>query len=358
MATSSSLTLAYDSLLSSTLFNYRKTLEDNVTDEFIIYYMIKQGGGWKEVSDVGERSAFPLLYELGSPDSYDGYGQLDVTPTNGITTAFYDWRQAAVPIAISGKEEIMNKGEARIINLLKAKIMQAEMGMKEWWSKAFLHGDGMNGNSIITPRVSPSNASSFIDPLGLLVKYDPTTGTDIGNITQTDTNADGETWWANKTKAANGATTFLKFRQALRELYNDTSKRVGGRPNLHICDQVTSEIYEQALEAMHQNPSYTKTDLPFDVLVFKGKPLKWEENMIDPYTDAVNTSTAGAWYMLNTPMLGVKVVKDRNFVTTPFQKPENQDAKVAHILWMGAAGTYNRGKQGVMGRIPRTLTAS
>jgi hypothetical protein len=61
--------------------------------------------------------------------------------------------------------------------------------------------------------------------------------------------------------------------------------------------------------------------------------------------------------MLNTKFWGVRVDKETNFAPTPFIKPENQDAKTAHILWLGALGVSNRRKQGVGGKIDETIAA-
>ena len=56
--------------------------------------------------------------------------------------------------------------------------------------------------------------------------------------------------------------------------------------------------------------------------------------------------------MLNTKFWGIRVDAETNFATTPFLKPIDQDAKTAHILWLGRARRVsNRRKQGVAGGI-------
>jgi hypothetical protein len=115
-------------------------------------------------------------------------------------------------------------------------------------------------------------------------------------------------------------------------------------------------LYEAALAAAHRNPSYQVADIPFDNVGFYGKPVTWDEFMPD-WFDGTVTQTKGSWLMLNTQFWGIKVDKYTNFAPTPFIKPENQDAKTAHILWLGAVGTSNRRKQGVYGRIDETIAA-
>lgn len=351
MAVPSSLTLNYDAILSTTLFNWSKTLEDQISTANAFLFMLKKrAGGYVTVSDIGDRMQQPLMYELGSADSYSGYDQLDVTPMDGITSAFFDWRQAAVPIAISGLEEKKNAGEERMIALLDAKTKQAMAGIKTFFNQKFLQGAA--GSSITTAYTSSINGSSFIDPLPLLVKYDPTSSTVIGNINQLT-----YTWWQNKTKNST-STTYAGFLKELDSARNDASKGVGGPPDFHVTDQSSYELYCAALRAQHRNPSYQVADIPFDNVAFYGKPVVWDEYVPDVQGgSATQSATSGTWWNLNLQYFQIKVHSGTNFSTTPFVKPENQDAKVAHILWLGGVGVSNRRKQGVIGGIDTTIAA-
>jgi hypothetical protein len=347
----SSLTLNYDAILSTTLFNYRRTLEDAIStsNAFLFYLMKKVKGGYKTITDLGDRMMMPLMYELGNADSYSGYDILDVTPADGITAAFFNWAQAAVPISISGFEEKKNRGEAKIIDLLESKTKQAELGLQEFFNKRMQYGAG--GSTITTAYTSPLNGSAFVDPLPLQVAYDPTLSVSVGNINQ-----NLNTWWRNQTKDFTTATTFAKVLMYLRNLRNNCSKGPGGPPDLHLATQGTAELYEAALAAAHRNPSYQVADIPFDNVAFYGKPLTWDEFVPD-YGNGTVTQTKGSWVMLNTKFWGVRVDAETNFAPTPFVKPENQDAKTSHILWLGALGVSNRRKQGVGGKIDETIAA-
>lgn len=350
MPNPSSLTLNYDSILSTTLFNYRRKLEDAISTANAFYFLLKKQGAIKEIDDIGDRMQIPLMYELGQADSYSGYDNLDTTPMDGITSAFVNWAQAAVPIAISGLEEKKNASEAKLIDLLESKTKQAEMGITEFFNKRLLQGAG--GSAITTAYTSPANGSSFIDPLPKLVAYDPTASVSIQNINQNT-----YTWWRNQTKNS-VSTTYAAFLKELRSARNNASKGPGGGPNLHIVDQATKEMYEAALAAAHQNPSYQKADIPFDTIAFYGDPVTWDEFVPDVQGGSVTqSSTSGTWWMLNTKFFEVKVHSGTNFTPTPFMKPVGQDAKVAHILWLGAVGCSNRRKQGVVGGIDNTIAA-
>jgi hypothetical protein len=348
----SALTLNYDAVLSTTLFNWSKTIQDQIStaNALLFYLMKKKQGGYQTLSYIGDRMAMPLMYALGQADSYSGYDVLQTDPMEGITTAFYDWRQSSVPIAISGLEEKKNQGEEQIVALLDAKTKQAMAGIKEFVGKRLLLGAG--SSSITSAYTSSVNGSSFIDPLPLLVKYDPTTSTVVGNINQLS-----NSWWRNQTKNSTGST-FAAVLKELENLRNACGKGVGGSPDLHVADQSTYEFYCAALRSFHQNPSYADADIPFDNVAFHKKPVTWDEWVPDVQGGSeTQSTTSGTWWMLNTDYWGMKVHSGTNFSTTPFQKPENQDAKVATILWLGAAGVSNRRKQGVAGGIDTTITS-
>lgn len=346
----SSLSLQYDALLSSTLFKVRGQFEDAISTANALYFLLQRKGSIKLVEDIGERAQIPLMYELGQADSYSGYDILDTTPMDGITSAFQRWRQASVPIAISGAEEKMNRSDSRIINLLEAKTKQAKMGIQEFFNKRLLQGAG--GSTITTPYTSALNGSSFVDPLAKLIAYDPTASLLVEEINQLT-----YTWWRNKTKNST-SSTYAAFRKELRNLRNTCGLGPGGPPDLHLADQASWELYVAALEAMHQNPSFAKADIPFENVSFDGHPVVHDEFVPDVQGgSATQSATSGTWFMLNTEFFEVQVQSESNFAPTPFQKPVGQDAKIAHIMWMGAVMVSNRRKQGVAGGIDTTITS-
>ena len=112
------------------------------------------------------------------------------------------------------------------------------------------------------------------------------------------------------------------------------------------------------MASKHQNPSYQKADIPFENVAFYGKPVVHDEIVPDVFTGSETVlATAGTWFMINSQFFKIKAHADTNFAPTPFQKPENQDAKVSHILWLGGIGISNRRKHGVMGDIDTTIAS-
>jgi hypothetical protein len=125
----------FDELLSTTLANYRNQLTDNVFTARPLTYMLMEKGRIRMLNG-GTKIVEPLIYgQNNTVKSYTGYDTIDLAPQEGISAAEYEWKQYVASIAISGIEEAKNNGEQEIINLLEAKIMQAEESMREGFNQ-------------------------------------------------------------------------------------------------------------------------------------------------------------------------------------------------------------------------------
>lgn len=358
-------TINYDALLTQTLINYRSEMTDNINKSFAIFDEIKNSGMYKSY-DGGVSIQENLRIGNTAADTYQGYDMLSVDPVDGITAAFFDPREASAPISISNLEERQNSGRSKIKDMLQTKIYQAEDGIKELFINMFLRGSyAGNGTSLLTPYVSPYNASLGITPLPALVSYDPagtvgdaiqsTTSLVIGNINQAN-----YSWWRNWSfnmgGAAMSAATFLL---QMDSAFNYACRGVMGKPNLGICDQRTFELFRAAYYQAYNHVAPSDDDYPFPNFKFNGMRIVWDERVPNVHGNNLDTSVGtgvGTMYFLNTKTLGVRYDVETNFKPGPFIVPANQNAKVSHIFWMGTTTTNNRRKNVVIGNIPRTLT--
>lgn len=313
-----------DSVLSSTLANYSKTLQDNIfRANPLIYWLVGQypevvgekieSRGQLRLLDGGESIVQPLMYERNSTaKSYSAYGIIDTTPQEGITAARYNWKQTAASISISGREERQNSGSSRIIELLQAKTMQAEMSIKEALDIQFW-GLGTD---------------STTDTLGLQTIVS-NTGT-VGGISRST-----NTWWQAQVTASAGSFAGGGL-DAMRSMFNLAS-RGNDKIDLIIGDRTDFERYEKTLQPQERFQDSKMADGGFQSLMFKGAPFTF-----DLYAPAGNI------YFLNSKYLYLSMHKDANFSTTDFVKPSDQDAKVAQILFQGEFTASNCFRQGVV----------
>jgi hypothetical protein len=349
-------TINIDSLFAQSLAAYKKTLQDNVAASNAFLYEIigvnGKGGDAYQSQDGGTHIEVPLMYGLAPMDWYDSYDELPTLPTDGITNAIFQWRQAASAIAYSEKERKQNK--LRILNLVQSRIKQSELGIQEGFALALLQG---NGITLTTPASSPVNGATGIDPLPLLVAFDPTASVSVGNINQ-----NSSTWWRNKTKqsALSSSSTFQSFLLEWDNIFNSCALGTGGKPTLIPTDQITYELFHHAFFSKYRQTS-SDMNFPFENIMFKGARVVMDDKMPDVYAGTTNTATNGTAFFLNMQYFGMTYESETDFVMAKdengktFQKPTNGDSRVGHIIWMGNTTVSNRRKQGVFGKIPRAF---
>jgi len=277
-----------DEILSTTLANYRRTMEDNVFKAIPLFYKLYQDGN-KKVLSGGESIVVPLMYGTNETvGAYSGYEIIDVTPQEGISAAKYNWKQIAATIAISGREERQNSGQERIINLLDAKTRQTEQSLREYIGQKMFE--------------SGSDAGKDIHGLSSLVAASGT----VGGISKSS-----YSWWQSQTgTAASFASNGL---DEMRNIFNDCSAQAGNdQPNLIVTTQTEYERYEKLLQPQERFNDSKIADGGFQNILFKAVPIVW-----DPFC------TSGKMYFLNTKYLNWNVHRDADFNTTDFVKPEN-----------------------------------
>jgi hypothetical protein len=292
-----------------------------------LYWQLKKRGFVTEES--GSRSIVqPLMYGQNSTvSSYAGWDLLDVTPQEGITAAEYAWKFIAGTVTISGEEEFKNSGsKTRIFNLLEAKIRQLELSMQLQMNiQLFSDGSG-NGGKDIT---------------GLAAAVEDGTGwASYGGI---DGNVAANSWWRNAFMDFNGTYTSwdtgsgksVQGLDGMRNMYNTVSLG-NSTPTLLITTQKWYEKYEGHVEGgMLRTSNLALADAGFQNLEFKGTPMIFDEDL-----------EADNMLFLNSEFMKFVIGKGRNFVNTPFVKPQNQDAKVSQVLFAGQLTLSKRDQHG------------
>jgi len=301
----------FDALLSTTLANYRNQLTDNVFTARPLTYMLMEKGRIRMLNG-GTKIVEPLIYGQNSTvASYSGYDTISLTAQDGISAAEYDWKQYAASIAISGIEEAKNNGEQEIINLLEAKIMQAEESMREGFNQMFF-GDGTG------------NSGKNWNGLGNIVE----SGNTVGGINSAG--GQGNDWWRSYEENTAGALTLAYMNTA----YNSVS--VGNdHPDVVLTTQTLFEKYEALLQPQLRYTDTKTADAGFQNLLFKAAPVMYDVH-----------NTAGVVYFLNTKYLTLVGHSGKWFQQTEFVRPENLDARYALIMCYGNLTCRNRAKQG------------
>lgn len=306
----------FDALLSTTLANYRDKLTDNVFTARPLTYWLSDKGRIRTESG-GTKIVEQLIYgQNDTVKSYTGYETLQLTPQEGITAAEYDWKQYGASIAISGIEEAKNNGEHAIIDLLEAKIMQAEESLREGFNQMFF-GDGTG------------NSGKNWNGLGNIIERGNTLG-GIDSSVVTAPGVVGNEFWNSYEENTAGALTLLQMATA----YNSVS--VGNdHPDLILTTQTLFEKYESLLQPQLRYTDTKTAEAGFQNLLFKGAPIMYDVH-----------APAGTMFFINSKYLKLVGHSDKWFAQTDFVRPENQDARFALIMCYGNLVCSNRKKQG------------
>ncbi len=106
-------------ILATTIESRTRKIADNVTNNNALLMKLKKQGRIKTFS-----GGHKILQELSFAENsnagwYSGYDLLPVGVSDVISAAEYDIKQAAVPVVISGLEQLQNSGREKMIDLME-----------------------------------------------------------------------------------------------------------------------------------------------------------------------------------------------------------------------------------------------
>lgn len=295
------MALTIDQLNALTDKYFIKKLHDNIFDSNPLLQKLMKMGSYKAVSG-GTQIYVPLNYATTAASGwYSGADTLSTSDSDNITAAVYDWKSAFAGIAITEEDELKNSGDAEQLNLLKSKMQIAEKTLKDIIGTG-LYSDGTTAKSIVGLRD--------------IIATDQT----VGGISQS-TNS----WWAGQ---VNSTTTTTSI-SAMNALYQNASVD-NEVPNFIVGTRTIYNAYYALLQPQQRFMDEETAKGGFQNLMFNGAPV-----VVDSHVPASNLM------MLNLNHLHLFYHPKRNFSLEPFQKPINQQVKVARILFMGAFGSSN-----------------
>ena len=235
--------------------------------------------------------------------------------------AEFNWKQLAGSVAISGIEKFKNSGsKAQVSNLVADLIENLKVSFQnEINVQMFSDGTG--------------NGSKDIGGLALLVE-EGTAWSTVGGIS-----SNTYSFWRNQWTGAIGSFGGAG-EGAMLTMWNNCARQVGKiKPDLIITDQSTYESYHNAGVRLQRVVSSDKgmLDLGFPNLEFLGTPLTWDSDC-----------TAGYMYFLSSSCFNWNVGKGFDLKSTPFVRPDDQDAESMLVLLYCNLSTGNRRRNGVL----------
>lgn len=312
-------------IVTTTIRNRSKKLADNVSDNTPLLFKLKQkdkirpfGGGQKIVQELE-------YAENGTYKRYSGYENLNIAASDVLSAAEYEIKQAAVAVSISGLEQLQNSGKEAMIDLLDARIKNAERTMVNNIT-ADLYSDGT------------ADSGKQIDGLQAAVSGTPASGT-YGGI-----NRASFSFWQNQeydfsdeSVTASSST----IQTAMNTLYLSLCRNAD-KPDLWVAGDTYFLYYLESLQANQRFTDEKMAAAGFQNLMFMGAPVVLGGGN-------GGQQTAATMYALNCDYIHYRPHRDRDMVPLdPDRFSTNQDAMVKLIGWAGNLTCSNASLQGVI----------
>lgn len=295
-------------IATTTLEARSKKIRDNVSKNNAILMMLSEKA--EEPLDGG-RLIYEELSFQENPNGqwYSGYDTLSVAAADVLSAAEYNWKQYAVPVTMSGLEELQNSGENAVLRLLAKRLEVAEATMANALS-AGLYSDGTG------------SGGKEITGLDAAVPQDPTTGT-YGGI-----NRATYTFWRSQLRDSAATPTTSTIYSEMLALYVACSRGTDV-PNLIMSGGTIFQTYMGALQAQQRFSNPKLADAGFVTVKFMGADVVLDGG-IGGY------ATATDMYFLNTKYLHWRPHSRRNMAPIGKRRyATNQDAMVEILGWAG-----------------------
>jgi len=318
----------YSDILSTTIENRSKKIADNVTNNNAVLAQLKKKGRIKTFS-----GGHKIVQELSFAENvnggfYSGYDILPVGAADVISAAEYSIKQAAVPVIISGLEELQNAGKEQMIDLMESRLQVAESTMANIIS-ASLYSDGTGAGG------------KELDGLDAALPIDPT-ASPYGGI---DGNAFA--FWQNAvidTTSAELANIQSHFNAIWALLV-----RGADRPDLIMADATVWKAYIDSLQSVQRFSNTNTADAGFMSVKYMDADVVLDGGLYFPSdVSGGDGAPAGTAFFLNTDYIHYRPHANRNMTSlSPNRRySTNQDASVSILAFAGNLTCSGRALQG------------
>ena len=297
-------------LLTTTVENRRGEIQDNIFNDLVTTKYLKDKK--KVTVDGGASIVAALMYTANNTAAfYNGWDIIQTTPQEGFTAGQYKWKEAAVSISVSNREEtIQNTGKSSVYSIVKAKMDQAEMSLTKVINDGFF-----NANPTATQ----------INSLVTLIDATSTIG---------DVNSTTSSWWQS-TSTTSGSFA-AQGRSDMLTTWN-TLVTKGAKPDFILTTPTVHAFYEGSLIPQLRFTQTDEANGSFGSLMFKTAPVVFD-----------TAATSGVMYFLDSRHVELLVNANNDFKMTNWKEATDQTGKVAQLIVALELTTNNRRRLGKM----------
>lgn len=328
-------------ILATTIENRSKVLADNVTKNNALLRRMSQKGKTKTFSG-GHKIYQELMFaENGNGGWYSGYDLLPVAAQDVISAAEFAIKQYAVPVVISGLEQLQNAGKEQMIDLMEGRIAAAEATMANAIA-AGMYSDASSG---------PGGAKG-IDGLGASLTAGSGSSSRISTGTYGAISRASYSFWRHYYRS-DTTWTSATIQAAMNATWAQLV-RGSDRPDLILMDGTGWANYVASLQALQRFSGTDQAGLGFPTLKYMDADVVLDGGIggFAGDVDSDGASIVESIYFLNTNYLFYRPHAQRNMVPLAPNKryAVNQDAEVQILAWAGNMTCSGLQFQGRLGK--------
>lgn len=291
------------------------TLVDQVYRSNLMFFRLNARN--RKVLQGGLQIEIPLVYsKFAAGGFYQGFDELDITPSDTVKNAAFDWKQAYSPVTVDGLTLIRVDSPEAVVNFLGFQFEQAQTDLAD-----------ILGTGLWTTTVSNNKA---IDGIPAAVDAGSIATTYGGLLRSANT-----FWNANVTNI----TPPLSL-SAMQTMFGTCTE--GGRhPTILVGPQSVYNLYwalstpGQAFPSQPGGQDEQLASNGFTNLMFNNVPFAVDSH-----------APASQIFFLNEDYMYLYVNPRADFNMKEFREPVNQDAMTSLILWAGNVVFSNLQRQG------------
>ena len=251
---------------------------------------------------------------------FRGSQAINIQPRGTSTLANYEWKENGLAIVVTQRELDVNSGRQAVRNIVRDRVMNAEVTQKEQMARA-IWGTGMEDGGLA------------LGGIGLCISESG--GGMVGGIDETFMPR-----WKNVviSMVAEGAgvnpATIAKY---LGVLITKTTRNTD-RPDVIVTTDDLWEIFNRSQQGIQRQTSSRRSNRGYQKLHYRNIPVDYDYH-----------APAGRAFAVNCKHLRLRPHSNRNFrrIGGP-RMPENQLSTVQLMSWMGNVTMRLRELQGVL----------
>lgn len=313
----------FTELVTTTHRKHKKGFKDNLTNRNAFLKKIYKKGNYR-TENGGLTIVEPLDYAQNSTyQRYSDFDTLDISASEVLSAAEFQWKQIAIHVIASGREIRINSGSDTQIEKLVASRMK----------NAYRTFD----NNFSSDLYSAGSLANQIGGLQHLIA-DTNTNT-VGGI-------DANTWsfWQNTVFDLSDNSITLSAANIEGSVLLPTwllvDRGQGDSPDLILMDTAHYTFFENSQTSLKRYAKASDIEAGIVGLMYKSAEVV--------YDTTASGIPATHTYMINTNYLKLVTHSDADLDEMEKKEPVNQDGEVVPILWMGNLTISNRKLQAVI----------